>query len=234
MKVITRVWDVPLRLFHWLLVVAVVAAYVTATLGGNLMDWHGRIGSFILGLLVFRVCWGFLGTTHARFASFFPSVSRLRAYFKGRWQGVGHNPLGALSVFALLADLIALVGSGLFASDDIAYAGPFFILLNEDSIKDRVSGLHEQSFNVLLLLLALHLASIVYYRCIKKTNLITPMLTGNKVVPKSLATTVTGGSVFRLWIAVFISGGVVWLVWNVTPMIMPVSSPVAPITVPSF
>lgn len=233
MKTTIRIWDFPIRLFHWLLVLSVAAAYITATLGGNLMDWHGRIGSLILGLLIFRAIWGFIGTTHARFGNFFPTPPRLVAYLKGRWQGIGHNPLGALAVFALLADLSVLVGTGLCASDDIAFAGPLFHWVDDESLSDKLSALHTQAFNLLLVLLTLHLTAIFYYRWIKKTNLVGPMLTGKKEVPKALATPATGGGVLRFLTAVMIAGALVWGVWGGVEIITPVES--APVvSKPSF
>ncbi|MGZ5077356.1 MAG: cytochrome b/b6 domain-containing protein [Methylobacter sp.] len=186
MKVTIHIWDLPLRLFHWLLAIAVAAAYVTAKIGGSLIDWHGRIGLFILGLLVFRILWGFVGSTHARFLTFFPTLPRLVAYLKGRWQGIGHNPLGALSVFALLAVLAAQVGTGLFANDDIAFVGPLFNVVDK-SVSDRLTGLHNTIFDVLLAFIVLHVVAIVFYRWVKKNNLVVPMLTGKKQVPKALA-----------------------------------------------
>src|SRR5688572_2400570 len=95
---VVQVWDLPLRIFHWALMISILAAYVTAEFGGS--EWarvHGWIGSFVLALLVFRVIWGFIGTQHARFLSFIPTPARVAAYLNGRWQGAGHNPLGALS-----------------------------------------------------------------------------------------------------------------------------------------
>ena len=236
MKVTVRIWDFPIRLFHWLLVLAVVAAYVTATLGGSLMDWHGRIGSLILGLLVFRLIWGFIGTTYARFGNFFPTLPRVVAYLKGQWQGAGHNPLGAFAVFALLAVLSVLVGTGLCASDDIAFEGPLYSLVDDDGLRDKLSGWHAQAFNVLLGLLALHLSAIIYYRGVKKTNLVGPMLTGKKQIPKTAATTVTGGGVLRFFSTVVISGVVVWAVWGGVEFIRPVASAPAPVAAaaPSF
>ena len=100
-------WDLPLRVFHWSLMAAVTAAIVTGELGGAWMPWHGRAGLLIVGLLVFRVVWGVLGSATSRFTHFAPSPGRLLAYLRGRWRGVGHNPLGALSVFALLGLLFA-------------------------------------------------------------------------------------------------------------------------------
>jgi len=111
-------WDLPTRLFHWSLALAVGAAVVTGQVGGNLIDWHGRIGLFIVGLLAFRIVWGIVGSTYARFAQFFPTPAKIKAYLAGRWAGEGHNPLGALSVFGLIFLLTVQVATGLFANKD--------------------------------------------------------------------------------------------------------------------
>ncbi len=214
MKVTLPVWDLPHRLFHWLLVISVIAAYITAKIGGALIDWHGRIGIFILGLLVFRIIWGFIGSTHSRFATFFPTFLRLAAYLKGRWQGIGHNPLGALSVIALLTVLAVQVGTGLFANDDIAFEGPLFNFVDK-SFSDKLTGWHNTSFNFLLALIVLHVAAIIFYRWVKKTNLVGPMLTGKKNIPVALAESVAvshnqGYGVLRFILSLIISSTVVW------------------------
>lgn len=212
-----KVWDLPLRAFHWLLVFTVLAAYITAEFGGALTDWHGRIGALALGLLVFRVTWGFVGSTHARFSNFFPTPARLSAYLTGNWQANGHNPLGALSVLALLGVLAALVATGLFANDDIAFQGPLFNLASK-SLSDKLTGWHAFSFNLLLLLVALHLAAITFYFFFKKTNLVKPMVTGSKEVPKNIskvyASQTTGGGKARFVIAATIAVITVWLVFG--------------------
>lgn len=214
MKVTIHIWDLPLRLFHWLLVVAIAAAYVTAKIGGPLIDWHGRIGIFILGLLVFRIIWGFIGSTHARFQTFFPTPRRIVAYVKGRWHGIGHNPLGALSVFALLAAVGAQVGTGLFANDDIAYTGPLASLVDSDASL-RLTAWHNTAFDVLTAFLVLHLAAIVFYRLVKKNNLVAPMLTGKKQVSRALAASIpqhpaTGARALSLILSLIVSSTVVW------------------------
>lgn len=210
MSVTIQVWDLPLRIFHWLLALAVLAAVVTGELGGNLIDWHGRIGVLILGLLVFRIIWGFVGTTHARFASFFPTPARIAAYLKGQWQeGHGHNPLGALSVIALLGVLATLVGAGLFANDDIAFHGPLFHLVDE-SLSDTLSSVHALAFNVLAGLLVLHIAAIAFYARVKKLNLVVPMLTGKKIVPKEQAAPAVKIGVLRFVVALVLAAAVVW------------------------
>lgn len=218
MSIKVHVWDWPLRLFHWLLVVGVVGAYVTGTLGGNLTEWHARFGSLTLGLLVFRVLWGFIGSTHARFINFFPTFSRLLAYAKGDWIGVGHNPAGALAVFALLSVLFILVGSGLFANDDIAFEGPLYDLIDKD-LSDTLSGWHQRAVNVLLFLVGLHVLAILFYQKVKKADLVAPMLTGKKRVPKSLAPgDIRPVGSLRLIASLSIAAAVVWVVWSEDPL----------------
>lgn len=173
-----HVWDGPLRAFHWLLVLCVVAAVVTGEMEeGNLIEWHARIGLAVVGLLAFRLVWGFIGGRHARFAAFIPTPGRIRAYLKGEWQGEGHNPLGALSVFGLLGILALQVGSGLVANDDIAFRGPLFELVGSQW-SDRLTRLHHLGADALLILIGLHVAAIMFYLHVKKNNLVRPMLTG--------------------------------------------------------
>ncbi|MDR2187422.1 MAG: cytochrome b/b6 domain-containing protein [Azonexus sp.] len=176
-----RLWDLPTRLFHWLLVLAVIAAVVSGQLGGGLIDWHGRIGLFIIGLVVFRLVWGLIGSTYARFAQFFPTPAKIRAYLQGQWRQPGHNPLGALSVFGLLAVVGIQAVLGLFANDDIAFHGPLYDLVDK-AMSNRLTGLHHLLANLLFLLVGLHLAAIAFYAIGKKDNLVRPMLTGKKTV----------------------------------------------------
>lgn len=218
MKVEVYVWDWPLRVFHWLLVVAVTGAYITGQLGGELTDWHARFGSLTLGLLVFRLIWGLVGSTHARFVNFFPTWSKLLAYVRGDWLGVGHNPLGALAVFALLGVLIILVATGLFANDDIAFEGPLFSLIDKD-LSDKLSGWHIRSVNVLLILLGLHISSILFYQVVKKADLLAPMVTGKKQMPRSLAPSdIRSAGPLRLLISLALASLVVWGVWGDDPL----------------
>lgn len=170
-------WDLPTRLFHWLLVLAVVAALVSGQLGGSLIEWHGRLGLLIVGLLAFRIVWGLLGSTYARFAHFVPTPGKIRTYLAGQWQGEGHNPLGALSVLGLLGLLTLQVVTGLVANDDIAFRGPLFDLVGNDW-SNRLTGLHQLLSNGLIGLVLLHVAAIAFYGHIKKQKLVKPMLTG--------------------------------------------------------
>ena len=172
-----RVWDLPTRLFHWSLVALVVAAFVSAKMGGHAMPWHGRIGLAILGLLVFRIVWGVVGSTYARFAQFVRGPAAIRAYLKGEWQGQGHNPLGALSVLALLGALSLQAITGLFANDDIAFTGYLAPLVASDT-GTALTKIHYLLEKVSMLLVATHIGAIVFYARVKKHNLVRPMVTG--------------------------------------------------------
>lgn len=202
-----KLWDLPTRLFHWLLVILIIAAVVTAKIGGNAMDWHGRIGIMILGLITFRLTWGFIGSYHARFISFWPTPSSVRAYLRGDWHGTGHNPLGALSVVALLVLICVQVLTGLFGNDDIAFNGPLLGLIGKE-LSDQLTGLHKLSINVLIALIFLHLGAIAFYTFLKKDNLVRPMITGWKEVDPiaaQKAKSFNGGGAIAIAIAMLIA-----------------------------
>lgn len=200
-----KLWDLPTRVFHWLLVVAVGAALITGNVGGAAIEWHGRIGLAIVGLIVFRVVWGLIGSSHARFASFLPTPQRLGDYLRGQWRGIGHNPLGALSVFALLALIALQLATGLFGNDDIAFNGPLFALISKD-LSDRLTGIHELTSNALIALIVLHLAAIAFYAHVKKDNLVKPMITGYKdLAPDEVGEAATGGGLVAFVVALAIA-----------------------------
>lgn len=217
-----RVWDLPTRLFHWLLVALMVAAFVTGQLGGDLMPWHGRLGLAVIGLLVFRLIWGFVGSTHARFTNFFPRPATVAAYLRGQWRGLGHNPLGALSVFGLLAIVAIQALTGLFANDDIAFQGPLAVLV-EGATSLWLTSIHRIMVNLLLLLVGLHVASVLFYTWVKRDNLVLPMITGTKVVADPQAQSAVGGGPVPFLIALLVALGVVALAAGV--LIEPPPSP---------
>lgn len=225
-----KVWDLPTRVFHWLLVALIVAAIVTGKIGGSAIEWHGKIGLAILGLLVFRIVWGVIGSTHARFAHFVPSPSSLRAYLRGGWTGIGHNPLGALSVLALLALIGVQVGTGLFGNDDIAFQGPLFRQIDK-TMSDWLTGIHRLSVNLLAALIALHLGAIFFYTKVKKDNLVKPMITGWKDVQTGHGESATGGGIVAFVVALLIALGAVyagsgqWLEHPATAIEEPSSTP---------
>ncbi len=225
-----RLWDLPTRLFHWLLAGLVVASFVSGKIGGNAMDWHGKFGLAILGLLAFRLVWGFAGSTYARFVSFVPTPAKVLAYLRGQWRGVGHNPLGAFSVFGLLLVLAIQVGTGLFGNDDIAFRGPLYELIGKD-LSDRLTGLHKLSVNVLIALVTLHIVAIAFYVRVKKDDLIRPMLTGWKEVAPGEGASASGGGALPLAVALLVAVTTVYGgsgAWLPTPPPPPASAPATP------
>ena len=221
-----RLWDLPTRLFHWLLALCVAAALISAQIGGDFMDWHGRIGLFIVGLVVFRLVWGVMGSTYARFAQFFPTPARLKAFKSGAWRGVGHNPLGALSVLALLGLLAFQATSGLFSNDDISYVGPLADLVSKD-MSNRLTGLHKLASNGIYLLIGLHLVAIVFYALVKKDNLVKPMVTGWKDVEQAdQVPAATGGGALALIVALGLAAAAVY---GASGLWLPVPPPSPPV-----
>jgi cytochrome b len=205
-----RVWDLPVRLVHWLLVALVVGAVATAKIGGNAMIWHGRIGQAILGLFVFRIVWGLVGSTTARFSQFVRGPRGIRDYLQGRWSGVGHNPLGALSVLALLGLLGAQATTGLFATDDVAFTGPLYRAVSS-STASQLSGWHRQAEWLLYGLVGLHVLAVFYYRFIRGDDLVTPMVTGTRPVAVPGAQSTSGGGLAAFAVACAVAVAVVWM-----------------------
>ena len=173
------VWDVPIRLFHWTL--AALIAFSWWSVKFHHTDWHIWSGIAILTLLVFRLLWGVFGSSTARFANFVRGPAAVLGYLRGKWSGIGHTPLGALSIIALLADTALQVGLGLFAEDpDGIYAGPLAPLVSTDT-SDAIRDLHENNFYVLLGLIVLHVGAILFYR-LRGRPLTKPMITGRAVL----------------------------------------------------
>lgn len=204
-----RIWDLPVRIFHWALVALLTGVFVTGQIGGNLIVWHGRIGVAICGLLAFRLVWGFVGSTYARFSHFVPGPGRVLAYLRGQWQGVGHNPLGALSVLGLLTVLIFQVVSGLMGNDDIAFEGPLYAAVSK-STSDWLTSLHRQNVWLIGGLVVMHVLAIVFYARVKKDNLIKPMITGVKEVDDPHVKPAQGGGLVPFIAALAVAAVTVW------------------------
>ena len=184
-----RVWDIPVRLFHWLLVLAILGLFITANLGGNWMEWHKKLGFFVLGLILFRVMWGLVGNHHARFVNFVRGPATVLQYAKGLLKPdsnhtIGHNPLGAWSVLALLAVLAFQVVTGLFSNDDILLEGPYASMVSK-ALSDQLTSLHKLNSDLILFLIALHVAAIIFYTVYKKEKLIKAMFSGEKIINTS-------------------------------------------------
>ncbi len=180
------VWDLPTRLFHWLLVLMMPILWWTAE--AEMLPAHRAAGYVVLGLILFRLLWGFVGSSTARFAGFVRGPRAILDYARGRLPvALGHNPLGALSVIGLLGLTALEVGLGLIATDeDGLEAGPLSHLVSYELARDA-TDFHEDLFNLLLALIALHVAAILFYLLFKRDNLVGPMLTGHREAPETAA-----------------------------------------------
>lgn len=220
-----RVWDLPLRLFHWALVVVVSGSIITGEFSGDLglwaADWHKLFGYAALTLLLFRLVWGFAGSTYARFGSFLRgpgTVLRYLSELTGRNVSpvrIGHNPLGGWSVLAMLLSLAMQAGSGLFISDeDLGLEGPLAKHVGS-AMADRLNSLHEANSVLLMVLIALHLCAIAFYLIVKRDNLVRPMLTGDKLLPSAPdGEPARGGHAVLALVVLSCSAGAVWYVVN--------------------
>jgi cytochrome b len=177
-----RVWDLPTRLFHWLLALAVTGQLATGL--GGAMEWHFRIGYLVLALLVFRLVWGFVGGHWSRFAAFVYSPGSLLKYLRGEPHPhhlVGHTPLGALSVFALLALLGLQVATGLVADDEVSAAGPLTRFVSSATV-GLASAWHVLAKWIVLALVVLHVLAVLFYVTVRRQHLVRPMISGDKLL----------------------------------------------------
>lgn len=209
-----RVWDMPTRLFHWLLVACVVGLVTTGYIGGALMDWHARLGYSVLALVLFRLVWGFVGGHWSRFRTFLYAPSSVIAYLRGKSHPdhlVGHNPLGAGSVFAMLLVLLAQVGTGLVGDDEISFTGPLNRLVST-SKGLAATWYHKQIGQWLLIaLVVIHIAAVLFYLLRKRQNLIRPMISGDKeVATQTRSSRDDAVSRFVALVLVALTGGFVW------------------------
>ncbi|MDD2881218.1 MAG: cytochrome b/b6 domain-containing protein [Rhodoferax sp.] len=220
MSVIVRVWDAPTRLFHWSLVACVVGLVVSGQIGGGAMVWHFRFGYGVLTLLLFRTIWGFQGGHWSRFTTFVYTPRQVLRYLQGLdepHQHVGHNPLGAISVFAMLVFLALQVTSGLMSDDEISAAGPLTRLVSSQWVNYATYYHKEIGKLVLILLVILHLGAIAYYLLNRRENLIRPMVLGDKSLTfpaQEASDTIANrikAAVILLICAMLVAGTVTWL-----------------------
>ena len=179
-----KVWDLPVRLFHWLLLVLVGFSWWSGEQGGDRMAWHSWSGYTILTLLVFRIGWGFIGSDTARFASFVrgprASFSYLRSVFKRQPKAyLGHNPLGGWMIMALLLVLLTQVVTGLLGNDDSDYEAPLAHWLRHDA-SSLMTTLHAYTFDLLLILVGLHIAAVLTHVMRQRDDMLKAMFTGVK------------------------------------------------------
>jgi cytochrome b len=209
------VWDLPTRVFHWLLVLSIIGSYTTAKLG--LMPWHFGFGSLMIGMLIFRVVWGLVGPRHARFSNFIKGPGTILQYLKGGVRSVGHNPLGAGMVVLMLLLLALQVTTGLFSTDDVAYVGPYFPAVSH-SLAEKLTGIHHKNFNFILAAIVLHLCAISYYTFVKKERLVPAMFHGQKpaeYVPAHEA--IPSSQLWKALIVIAVAGGCVYWLWHAAP-----------------
>lgn len=180
-----RVWDLPTRIFHWVLALTIVGSLVSGHL--DALSWHFRFGYWVFGLLLFRFVWGFLGGRWSRFASFVYHPRTLVRYLRGQSHGeehldVGHSPLAAFSVFAMLMFLALQVATGLVADDEVSTTGPLNRLVSH-AFALAATSWHRVGQWLLIALIVLHIGAIVFYRVRRDRNLVGPMLSGDKLLP---------------------------------------------------
>jgi cytochrome b len=183
-----KVWDLPVRLFHWAIVVLIFLAWATEE--WDRMDWHVWIGYTILTLLLFRLAWGFVGSDTARFLWFLRSpvaawrhLSHLRR--REPDHEIGHNAAGGWMVLVMLGLLGVQAGTGLFSNDDANTEGPLLHLVGKQQ-SDWLSHIHSLNFNLIEGVIVLHVLAIILYGVLKRQNLVRPLVTGIKLMPADM------------------------------------------------
>lgn len=207
-----RVWDLPVRLFHWSLVLLVLLQFGIAEWQWLDMQWHVRIGYAMLALLGFRLLWGCFGSDSARFGRFLRGPRAVLAYARTALQrtpahAAGHNPLGGWSVVAMLACLAVQVISGLYASDEIMTEGPLAARASADWV-EFMGDVHAVNQYVLLGLIALHLAAIAWHALGRREALLGAMVTGRKALPADPGLRFAGA--WRALVLLLVSAGATW------------------------
>ncbi len=217
------VWDLPLRLFHWLFGISVIATWIA--IENQQEQLHLYLGYFIIFLLIFRLVWGIFGTRHARFRYFFPTPGKVKSYLCALIRGngketIGHNPLGSLMVFLMFALVGFQAVTGLFLEGEI-WSGPYEHTVSPDT-EETLNSLHHTNFSFIQALIVLHILAVLGYLFFKKQNLITPMITGKK---KADIVGEEGIAHSRLWLALVIlvitAGFVYWLIFIAPPPLPP-------------
>jgi cytochrome b len=209
-----KVWDAPVRVFHWLLVLLLIFQYVTVKT--SYMTWHMYGGYTILVLLLFRIIWGFVGSTHARFGDFLYGPAAMFAYVKTlprreAAKFAGHNPLGGLSVLLMLLAVLVQAVTGLFANDDVLTEGPLVQWIAKET-SDWITTIHRYNFYVIVGLAAAHILAVLYYLLYKSENLVKAMFTGYKTLPAAPAGTRMAGAWLALVVLAIAAAAVYFLI----------------------
>jgi len=213
-----RVWDLPVRIVHWLLVFGIAGSYATHKLGVAYFKYHLWFGYLVVVLAAFRILWGFVGTRHARFAKFLKGPRATLAYFTALLRGAppatpGHNPLGGWMVIFLLFALLVQGITGLFGNDEIFNTGPLYGYIS-DSLSLTLTSWHRRLFDWILIAVALHVLAVVAHRVFARHDLIGPMFSGRKPAHQLGEHDAIASS--RLWLAfallTALAGALGWLV----------------------
>jgi cytochrome b len=212
------VWDLPVRIFHWLLVAAFVGAFVTNKMGVAYFGWHVLCGYAVIVLVAFRIVWGIVGTRHALFRNFVRGPIETVRYTASLLRGhplvyPGHNPLGALMVVVLLLALGIQAVFGLFGNDEIVNVGPLYGYVT-DAVSLRLTSLHRHLFYWIAAAIGLHVAAVLAHRVLHGERLVRAMITGRK--PSHIVGAHDAIRASRIWLAVLVAallvGALAWIV----------------------
>jgi cytochrome b len=178
------IWDLPLRIFHWGMIIIIGCLWVTSDQDLGLIELHIKFGYTALGFLIFRIIWGIVGTKHSQFKNFIPSFTTLKQYIIDSRLGkikhyVGHNPIGSLMVILMLLLMLGQATSGLFISDDVFSAGPYNGVFSEQ-VEKIFKTIHTNAFDLLMVAALFHIIAVIYYEKVKKQALIKAMINGKK------------------------------------------------------
>ncbi len=174
------IWDLPLRIFHWSLVLTLGGLWYTSEQDNGYFEYHFLLGYIALGLVIFRLVWGFLGTKHSLFVNFVTSPSELKGYWQSNSKTyAGHNPAGSLMVVFMLITILAQAVSGLFLTDDIIFSGPYYGSVG-DGLERIFNFVHRNGFDIILAAIVFHVVAVLYYEKIKKQTLVAAMVHGKK------------------------------------------------------
>ena len=213
--VTVRIWDLPTRLFHWLLAACVIGLIVTGNIGGNAMLWHFRLGYAVLALVLFRLVWGFVGGHWSRWSQLTLAPAQVLGHLRGQastW--AGHNPLGSWSVLLMLGWLLLQVGTGLVSDDEIANAGPLTALVSGATVSAATAWHNGLGKGVLIALVLVHVVAIAWYRLRNAQALVPAMLHGDKALPQGVPASRDGARqrLLAVLLVLACAGAVRWLV----------------------
>ncbi len=218
-RVAVKVWDWPVRLVHWAIVMLVVILIATGLIGNEALAWHMRAGGTLLALVIFRIVWGFIGSGNARFASFVRGPGAVLAYLRSLVRPpheihATHNPIGGWMVVALLLAMLFQAGAGLFTNDDILNDGPLVKLISKD-LSDSISSWHRRGWWVVAGLAVAHILAVLSYYLVLKDNLVYPMVSGEKILPSGAANPAAGvASTGKALVVLALCGALVWWMFN--------------------